>query len=53
MASPNVANLAAKLIATKPSLKPAQVIEIIRSTADASSDGRSKLINPVRAIEKL
>jgi len=53
MASPNVANLAAKILAVKPSLKPEEVIAIIRDTADETSDGRRKLINPLKAIQKL
>lgn len=50
MASPNVANLAAKLLAAKPALKPAEVIAIIRDTADKSSDGRRTLMNPAKAM---
>jgi subtilisin family serine protease len=38
MASPNVANLAAKLIALDPSLTPVQVIELIKKGATASED---------------
>ena len=34
MASPQVANLAAKILAVNPKLKPAEVIAIIRDTAD-------------------
>ena len=51
MASPQVANLAAKLLAVKPSLKPAEIIEIMRKTADRSEDGRRTLINPKKALE--
>ena len=50
MATPNVANLAAKLIALKPDLKTAEVIEILQKTADASPDGRLHLINPKAAV---
>ena len=53
MASPNVANLAAKILAVKPSLKPQEVIDIIQDTAEETSDGRRKLINPIKAIQKL
>ena len=53
MASPNVANLAAKLLAAKPSLKPADVIAIIRETADKTADGRRILINPAKAMARL
>jgi len=52
MASPNVANLAAKLLAAKPSLKPEEVIAIIRDTADKSADGRRTLINPAKAMAR-
>jgi subtilisin family serine protease len=50
MASPNVANLAAKILAVNPALKPAEVIEIITVTAEKSADGRRKLINPAKAV---
>jgi subtilisin family serine protease len=46
MASPNVVNLAAKILATCPDLKPPNVISLIRDTAD----GRRHLINPVKAV---
>jgi subtilisin family serine protease len=50
MASPNVANLAAKIIAVNPKLHPIQVIEIIGKTAEKTADGRRNLINPQKAI---
>ncbi|HMA07235.1 MAG TPA: S8 family serine peptidase, partial [Ramlibacter sp.] len=50
MAAPQVTNLAAKMLAVKPSLKPDQVIEIMRRTADRSEDGRRTLIHPARAL---
>jgi subtilisin family serine protease len=50
MAAPQVANLAAKLLAVKPSLTPAQAIEIMRDTAERSEDGRRNLIHPARAL---
>lgn len=50
MASPNVVNLAAKILAVNPGLKPPDVIRIIRDTADATSDGRRHLINPKKAL---
>jgi subtilisin family serine protease len=50
MASPNVVNLAAKILAANPGLKPAEVIRIIRDTADPTEDGRRHLINPVKAF---
>ncbi len=53
MASPQVANLAAKILAVNPKLKPIEVIEIIRSTADTTADGRRHLINPKKALAKV
>jgi len=53
MASPNVANLAAKLFALDPSLTPAQVIELIKKGATASPDGRRHLIDPKRTLALL
>lgn len=50
MASPNTANLVAKIMAINPKLSPTQVIEVIRSTADKTADGRRTLINPKKAI---
>lgn len=50
MASPNVANLAAKVLAVNPKLTPVQVIALIRETSDRSPDGRRVLINPRRAV---
>jgi subtilisin family serine protease len=50
LASPNVANLAAKLLAVNPKLTPVQVIEIIRTTADKTENGRRFLINPNKAV---
>jgi subtilisin family serine protease len=51
MASPQVANLAAKVLAVNPKLKPAQVIRLIRDTADKTADGRRTLVNPKRAVQ--
>lgn len=50
MASPNVVNLAAKILAVNPRLQPADVIRIIRDTADTTADGRRHLINPAKAF---
>jgi subtilisin family serine protease len=50
MASPNVANLAAKVLAVNPKLKPVEVIALIRETAERSADGRRVLINPKKAV---
>ncbi len=53
MASPNVANLAAKLIALDPALTPVQTIDLIRRGATATSDGRRHNINPKRSVQLL
>jgi subtilisin family serine protease len=50
MASPNVANLAAKMLAANPRLTPVEVIKVIRETSDRSPDGRRVLINPKKAV---
>jgi len=50
MASPQVANLAGKLLAVNPKLSPPEVIAIIVETADRTSDGRRTLVNPAKAI---
>ena len=53
MASPQVANLAAKILAVNPKLTPPQVISLIRETADKTADGRRNLINPKKALAKV
>jgi len=54
MASPEVTNLAAKLFALDPSLKPADVIDLIRQGLETSkSDPRIQLINPKKSVELL
>ena len=50
MASPQVVNLAAKILAVNPKLKPAQVIAIIEDNADKTPDGRRTLINPKKTL---
>ncbi len=50
MASPNVANLAAKILAVNANLRPTEVIALIRDTAERTADGRRVLINPRKAI---
>lgn len=50
MSAPQVTNLAAKLLAVKPSLKPAELIAVMRATAERSDDGRRTLIHPARAL---
>jgi len=51
--SPNAANLAAKLLAIDPSLKPEEVIALIKKGTDTSEDGRRVLINPKKSVELL
>ena len=54
MASPNVANLAAKLLALDPALTPAQVIDLIKKGADKAEGKKPMLlINPKRTVELL
>lgn len=54
MASPNAANLAAKLLALDPSLKPTQIIELIKKGADKVEGKKPMLlINPKRTVELL
>ena len=52
MASPNVANLAGKILAVNPGLKPEQVIEIIINTSTTSAeDEKVRLVHPKNALE--
>jgi len=53
MASPQVANLAAKILAVNPRLTPPEVIKLIRDTADKTADGRRTLVNPKKALQKV
>lgn len=53
MASPNVANLAAKLIALDPTLTPAETIDLIRAGATASADGRRHNIDSKASVRLL
>ena len=53
MAAPQVANLAAKLLAIKPALTPEALIELMVRSADRSADGRRVLLNPRRAVAQL
>ena len=50
MASPQVAGLAAKMLAVNPKLKPAEVIAIILSTVEKTTDGRRFLVHPAKAV---
>ncbi len=53
MASPNVVNLAAKLIALDPTLTPEQTIALMKKGADTSPDGRRHVINPKATVALL
>ena len=53
MASPNVVNLAAKLIALDPTLTPAQTIALIRQGATDTPDGRRHLMDEKRSVALL
>ena len=54
MASPNVANLAAKLFAANPKLTPTEVVRLIAEGAEPSAeDPKIKLINPKRSLALL
>ena len=54
MAAPNVTNLAAKLLARDPSLKPEDVIRLIKDGAeDFGKDKPMFVINPKRSMELL
>lgn len=53
MATPNVVNLAAKLIALDPALTPAATIDLIRRGATATADGRRHNIDPKRSVQLL
>jgi subtilisin family serine protease len=50
MASPQVANLAGKILAVNPALKPAEVIKLIVDTGERTADGRRNLIHPKKAL---
>lgn len=53
MASPEVTNLAAKLMAVNPALTPEQVIALIKEGATSSGDGRRRLIDEKRSLALL
>ena len=50
MASPQVVNLAGKILAVNSKLMPNQVIALIRDHADKTPDGRRTLINPKKTL---
>lgn len=52
MAAPQVANLAAKMLAINPKLTPAEVVQFIRDNADPIEDQPGRfIINPKRTVE--
>jgi subtilisin family serine protease len=51
MSSPQVANLAGKMLVVNPAMKPADMIAVIRDTADKTADGRRALVNPKKAVD--
>jgi len=53
MASPNVVNLAAKLMAIDPELNVKETIQLILDGCERSADGRINLINPQKSIGQL
>ena len=54
MASPEVANLAAKLFALDPKLTPGEVIDLIKGGLEANpTDSRILLLNPKKSIDDL
>jgi hypothetical protein len=50
MASPQVANLAAKMLVVNPKLKPTEVIKLIVDTAERTADGRRNLMDARKAV---
>jgi hypothetical protein len=50
MASPQVANLAGKILAVNPKLTPAQVIKLIVENGERTADGRRNLIHPQKTL---
>lgn len=54
MAAPQVTNLAAKILAVMPEMKPADVIALIKSNADPLPDQEGRwIIHPKRTLEAL
>lgn len=50
MSAPQVTNLAAKMLAVNPALKPPGIIALIRETLERTADGRRFLIHPQNAV---
>ena len=54
LSGPQLANLAAKMLALRPELKPAEILELVRANADPLPEGPERsIINPKRTIEAL
>jgi subtilisin family serine protease len=53
MASPNVANLAGKLLAINPDLSVNELVDLILRGCELSEDGRINLINPRKSVALL
>ena len=53
MAAPHVTNIAAKLVALRPSLSPIEIIRLIRDGANVSTDGQRHLVNPRKCYSLL
>jgi subtilisin family serine protease len=54
MAAPQVTNLVAKILALRPELTPAQVVDLLKSHADPVPDRPGRLIiNPRKTIDAL
>jgi subtilisin family serine protease len=53
MSSPNVVNLAAKILAVNPEMTPQEVIDLMKAGAETSDDGRITLINPKTTFEMI
>ena len=49
-AAPQATNLAGKMLAVNPKLKPTDVIAIIRATIEKTPDGRRMLLHPAKAV---
>jgi len=50
MSSPQVAGVAAKMLAVNPKLTPVELIAILQQTAGKTADGRRILIHPAKAV---
>lgn len=54
MASPQVANVAAKMLAINPKLSPTEIINIIKNTSTSDPEGKGLLlIHPKNAVENI